>query len=73
MSEEHTGRLFHLKIHWLMKKGSGDSCPRNASGALLKEQNHDFAERFNVQVDCQILLVDFYTFESVKQLHARKG
>ena len=47
MGEEHTGRLFHLKIHWLMRKGSGDSCPRSATGLLLKEQNHNFAERFN--------------------------
>jgi len=47
MGEEHTGRLFHLKIHWLIRKGSGGSCPRNATGALLKEQNHNFAERFN--------------------------
>ena len=29
-----------------MRKGSGDSCPGNATGALLKEQNHNFAERF---------------------------
>jgi len=47
MGEEHIGRLFHLKIHWLIRKGSGDSCPRNATGALLKEQNRNFAERFN--------------------------
>jgi len=46
MGEEHTGRLFHLNIHWFMRKGSGESDPRNATGALLKEQNHNFAERF---------------------------
>ena len=46
MGEEHTGRFFHLNIRWFMRKGSGDSCPRNATGALLKEQNHNFAERF---------------------------
>ena len=47
MFVRYRGRLFHLKIHWLMRKGSGDSCPRSATGALLKEQNHNFAERFN--------------------------
>jgi len=29
-----------------MRKGSGDSCPGNATCALLKEQNQNFAERF---------------------------
>ena len=43
--EEHTGRLFHLNIRWFMRKYSGKSDPRNATGALLKEQNHNFAER----------------------------
>ena len=30
-----------------MSLGSEDSCPRHATGALLKEQIHNFAERFN--------------------------
>jgi len=46
MGEEHTGCLFHLNISWFMRKGSGESCPRNATGALLKEQYYNFAERF---------------------------
>jgi len=29
-----------------MRKDAGESVPRNATGALLKEQNHIFAERF---------------------------
>jgi len=29
-----------------MRKGAGESGPRNDTGALLKEQNHNFAERF---------------------------
>jgi len=29
-----------------MRKGSGESDPRNGTGALLIEQNHNFAERF---------------------------
>jgi len=29
-----------------MRKDSGQSGPRNGTGALLKEQNHNFAERF---------------------------
>ena len=44
-----------------MRKGFGDSCPGNATGALLKEQNHNFADRFidskwiasGLQVDCK--------------------
>ena len=46
MGEEHSGRLFLLNIHWFMRKGSGESDSRNATGALLKEQNHNFAKRF---------------------------
>jgi len=42
----HSGRLFHLNIRWLMRKDVGESGPRNGTGALLKEQNHNFAERF---------------------------
>jgi len=26
---------------------AGESCPRDDTGALLKEHNHNFAERFN--------------------------
>jgi len=33
MGEEHSGRLFHLNIRRLMRKGSGESCPRNDTGA----------------------------------------
>jgi len=29
-----------------MRKGGGESGPRNDTGALLKEQNHNFAEWF---------------------------
>jgi len=46
MGEEHIGRLFHLNIRWFMRKASGESGPRNDTGALLKEKNHNFAERF---------------------------
>jgi len=48
MGTEHSGSLFHLDIRWLMRKGAGGSGPRNDTGALLKEQNHNFAKRFNV-------------------------
>jgi len=30
-----------------MRKGAGKSVPRSGTGALLMEQDHDFAERFN--------------------------
>jgi len=43
MGAEHSERLFHLNIRWLMKKGAGESGPRNDTGASLKEQNHNFA------------------------------
>jgi len=46
MGAEHSGRLFHLNIHWLMRKSAAESGPRNDINALLKEQNHNFAERF---------------------------
>jgi len=46
MGEEHTGRLFHLNLRWFMRKASGESGPRNDTGALLKEKNHNFAERY---------------------------
>jgi len=44
MAAEHSGRLFHLNIRWLMRKGAAVSGPRNGTGALLKERNHNFAE-----------------------------
>jgi len=44
---EHSGSLFHLKIGWLIRKDAGESGPRSDTGALMKEQNHNFAERFN--------------------------
>jgi len=42
MGVEHSGRLFHLNIRWLMRKCAGEW---NGTGALLKEQNHNSAER----------------------------
>jgi len=30
-----------------MRKDAGESSPRNETGALLKEQNHNFAEWWN--------------------------
>jgi len=30
-----------------MRKGAGEGGPRNDTGELLKEQNHNFAERFS--------------------------
>jgi len=36
MWAEHSGRLLHLNIHWLMRKDAGESGPRNDTGALLK-------------------------------------
>jgi len=47
MVAEHSGCLFHLNIHWLMRKGSGESSLRFDTGSFLKEQNHNFAERLN--------------------------
>jgi len=47
MRAQHSGRLYHLNIRWLMRKDAGESGPRNDTGALMKEQNHNFAERFN--------------------------
>jgi len=29
-----------------MRKDAGENGPHNGTGALLKEQNHNFAERF---------------------------
>jgi len=52
MGAEHSGRLFHLNIRWLMRKDAGESGPRNDTGGLLKEQNHSFAERF---IDSSVL------------------
>jgi len=56
-----------------MRKDAGESGPRNGTGALLKEQNHKFAERF---IDSKLIVkfssVIFYMFESAKQLQARK-
>jgi len=46
MRAEHSGRLFHLYIRWLIRKDAGESGPRSDTGALLKEENHNFAERF---------------------------
>jgi len=60
-----------------MRKGSGDSCPGNATGALLKEQNHNFAERLIdskwIASGSPNILGGFDTFESVEQFHAREG
>jgi len=36
MLAEHSGRLFHLNIRWLIRKDAGESDPRNGSGALIK-------------------------------------
>jgi len=44
MGAEHSGRLFHLIIRWLKWKDAGESGPRNNASALLKEQNHNFAD-----------------------------
>ena len=57
-----------------MRKDAGESDPRNDTGASLKEQNHNFAERF---IDSSKLIdkyswVIFYTFESAEQLQVRK-
>jgi len=56
-----------------MRKDAGESGPRNGTGALLKEQNHNFAGRF---IDSKLIVkfssVIFYMFESAKQLQARK-
>jgi len=46
MGAEHSERLFHLNICWFMRKDAGESGPRNDTVTLLKEQNHNFAERF---------------------------
>jgi len=58
MVTEHSGRLFHLNIRWLMRNDDGESGPRsrNGTGTLLKEQNHNFAERF---IDSK--LIDIYS------------
>jgi len=73
MGAEHSGRLFHFNIRRLMRQYAEESGPCNGTGALLKEQNHKFAERF---IDSKLIakysLVIFYTFESAKQLQARK-
>jgi len=39
-----------------MRKDAGESGPRSGTGALLKQQNHNFAERF---IDSR-LIVKFY-------------
>jgi len=45
MGAERSGRLFHLNIRWLMRKGAEESGTRNDTGSLLNEENHNFAER----------------------------
>ena len=47
MGAEHSGRFFHLNVHWFMRKSAGESGPRNDTGASLKEQNHNFVQRFS--------------------------
>jgi len=46
MGAEHSGRLFHFNIRSLMREDAEESGLRNDTGALLKEGNHNFAERF---------------------------
>jgi len=46
MAAEHSGRLFHQNIRWLMGKDTRGRGPRNGTGALLKEHSRSFAERF---------------------------
>jgi len=70
MGAEHSGRLYHSNIRWLIRKGAGESSgPDNGTGALWKEQNHNFAERF---IDNKLIAKDsqviFCTFEWAKQL-----
>jgi len=44
MGAEHSGRWFYLKIPWLIRTDTGESGPRNDTGALLKEKDHIVAE-----------------------------
>jgi len=46
MGAEHSGHLFHLNICWFMRKDAGENGPHNDISALLKQQNHNFSERF---------------------------
>ena len=46
MGAEHSGRLFYLKTPWLIRTDTGESGPRNDTGALLKEKDHNVAEWF---------------------------
>jgi len=41
---DRTQWAFHFNIRWFMRKGAGESGPRNDTGASLKEQNYNFAE-----------------------------
>jgi len=68
MVGEHSGRLFHLNIHWLMRKGSGESGPRFDTGSFLKEQNHNFAERLKTANGLPNIYSKgiFYAFEPAK-------
>jgi len=46
MGAEHSGRLFHFKHSLAHKERCWREWPLNDTGALLKEQNHNFAEQF---------------------------
>jgi len=56
MRAKQSGRLFHLNIRWLMRKDAGESGPRSGTDALLKEHNHNFAERF---IDSKLIAKHF--------------
>jgi len=57
-----------------MRRGAGESGLHNEIGALFKEQNHNFAERFNDRQWIAKLLfsAEFYMFKPPKHLYAKK-
>jgi len=75
MGAEHSGRVFHLNIRWLMMQDAGENCPRNDISALLKKNSiiplpNDSSTTSGLPNSYSSVIC--YTFESAEQLHARK-
>ena len=62
----------HGGVRFVWTKGAGQRRLRNDTDALLKQQNHNFSERF-IDSRGSGLLRWFCTFKPAKQLHAWNG
>jgi len=58
----------------ITREDAGESVLRNKISALLKEQDHNFAERFNDSklITKYLFLAIFYAFKPAKHLNAGK-